>query len=123
VHYKQLRRAGFFRELRHGDPTGPSLRDCVADAAAPDEDQILKYLASGNLLVGCLGIADDVLKPGAISASPHIMTDGVWAWSNDLEYYVRTYHARLPTEFVEHMRANQWRAPRLSDDEIGEMDA
>ncbi len=37
--------------------------------------------------------------------------DGIWAWYADLVYYVEKYHVRLPNEFMEHMKMNNWMVP------------
>jgi hypothetical protein len=89
----------------------------------PDEDRIAAYLKEGALLVACPGVVGDVLDSGVKDVqdpavpigSAHILTDGAWAWPADLEYYVRTYHVRLPADFIEHMRTHQWRPPAESE--------
>lgn len=40
-------------------------------------------------------------------STPH-EADGTWAWYGDLAYYVEKYHVRLPNEFIEHMKMNNW---------------
>jgi hypothetical protein len=107
----KLRRVGFFRELRHGQPDGPELRSLVSDTPQASEDRILQYLRSGVLFIATPAFVEDVLAPGNRIGSPHIFTDGVWAWPGDLAYYVAKYHARLPVEFVAHMDAQDFAAP------------
>ena len=57
LHYSALaRRPGvlistaFFRELRHGNPSGPSLREAIQSTPQPDETRIVGYLKSGKPL-------------------------------------------------------------------------
>jgi hypothetical protein len=111
---KQLRPVGFFRELRHGMPNGPSLHDAQSPTAHTNEQKIVTYLRSGHLFIATPGIVRDVLMPaGPVIGSPHVMTDGEWAWPNDLPYYVGQYHVALPAEFIDHMEANDWMAAPL----------
>jgi hypothetical protein len=117
----KLKRVGFFRELRHGAPDGPQLRSLIADLPQPDEARIVDYLKSGVVLIATPAFVEDVLTPGQRIGSPHILTDGVWAWPGDLAHYVENYHVRLPEEFLTDMRRNNWTVPgedRLSLDRL-----
>jgi hypothetical protein len=69
-------------------------------------------LRCGVLFIACPGVVRDVLsKSESIIGCAHILTDGVWAWPEDLAHYVSRYHVRLPSAFVEHVRLNQWTVP------------
>jgi hypothetical protein len=103
---------GFFRELRHGKPDGPSLRESLASSAGPDDAALARYLCSGVVLVAAPGPVRDVLAPDAsIIGSLNILTDGKYAWPSDLAHYVERHHARIPDEFVSHAKANNWTVP------------
>lgn len=112
----RLKRAGFFRELRHGMPEGPQLRSLASELPQENERQIVSYLKSGVLFIATPGVVEDVLAPGHLIGSPHILTDGVWAWPGDLAHYVEKYHVRLPAEFVTHMENQDWAPP--SDESV-----
>ena len=117
-----VRYCGFFQELEHGRPNGGSLAANVQLKPELFEDQVLGYLKSGNLLVGSPGIGCDVLsEDGSFSGPYHILTDGSWAWPQDLAFYVEKYHVKLPKEFVEDMRAKNWACPLLSEAQIQEL--
>jgi hypothetical protein len=74
------------------------------------------YLRGAALLVGCSGIAVDILDPrGGPPDAPHIFPDGEWVWPSDLPYYVETYYARLPDEFARHVRKRGFRPPAEGD--------
>jgi hypothetical protein len=110
----KLKRIGFFRELRHGLSTGPSLRDSIRNGKqSSDAARIAAYLQKGTVFIACPGVVKDVLKKegGPVIGSPHIRTDGVWAWPSDLAYYVTHYNVALPREFVEHIEGNGWQPP------------
>jgi hypothetical protein len=114
----KLNRAGFFAELRHGGPGGPSLVQARQNAAHPDEQRILGYLRDGSMLVIAGVGLDDFFDSAKKGIAPlKILTDGEWLWPGDLAYYVREYHVALPAEFIEHMRKNGWRPPALSQQE------
>lgn len=109
---KQLQPVGFFRELAHGDPHGPSLKDNIADLPQEHEAEIVHYLQHGILYIATPGIAYDVLsKTARPSTAPHMLTDGTWVWPADLAYYVYQYHCRLPSVFIDDMRSHNWRLP------------
>jgi len=116
---RSLRRAGFFREVRHGDPQGPSLTDLARPAAPPNEDRVVAYLRSGEVIASTSVVVDDVLNPSRRGiAVLEIATDGVWAWPTDLTHYVQSYHVSLPEDFALHMERHGWAAPRLSEAKI-----
>lgn len=115
--------AGFFRELRHGTPDGPSLRECRREAGDPDEAVIVRYLESGETLADSTRPAGDYFDVTR-TAAPRlaIMTDGAWAWPRDLAYYVREYHVELPAGFVAHMRQRSFQRPELTEAELIRLD-
>jgi hypothetical protein len=109
-------RVGFFRELRHSKADGPSLKEAVRSSAASHEDNLLKYLRAGKVLMMAPGVVSDALEPSkGIIASLSILTDGRYAWRSDLAYYVERYHVALPDDFVAHMRDNSWTVPANID--------
>lgn len=120
----KLRKIGFFRELDHGDPTGPSLVELVSNTPQPDQSRIVDYLRrSGLLLIGCPGVVGDVLDETAgLIGSPNIMTDGVWAWPEDLPYYVERYHLALTSEFIEHVQTRSLSQPTISEMDLSSLE-
>lgn len=105
-------RIGFFRELRHGDPQGPSLRDAVSAEPGLDEARVAAYLRAGEAFIMSPGVVTDILDPSAgIIGSGSVLTDGTHAWPDDLAHYVERHHARLPAEFVEYAASQGWRVP------------
>lgn len=119
-----LKPVGFFRELRHGMPNGPSLPKSVRPAATSDEDRVVRYLQLSPTFAASGPMVDDVLDPSNKSvARLETATDGQWMWPRDLAYYVAKYHVELPEEFVRHMRARDWQVPELSNDYLAELAA
>lgn len=107
----RLRRVGFFRETPHGEPTDPSLAASRADVPAEDELLLAAYLETGEMYIATPGPVLDVLDGVTRVGPPHYLTDGRYVWPGDAAHYLRTYHVRLPSEFVAHARENGWRVP------------
>jgi hypothetical protein len=111
-----LRRVGFFAELKHGDPDGPSLREARCAGAQPDEERIAGYLNGGAVLATTGRLVDDILDPTQRGvALLETRTDGEWLWPGDLGYYLLTYHISLPLDFLEHARSLNFVAPQIDD--------
>ena len=105
----KLKRVGFFRELRHGDESGISLKEAVCKIPAENEDKIVEYLNNGITFCAASGVVSDVLDESkGIISSLEILTDGVWAWPSDLSYYVKSYHIELDADFIEHIKKKGW---------------
>jgi hypothetical protein len=101
----KLLHVGFFRELRHGEPEGPSLIEAIRPKADYDRRLVVSYLRSSPILFAYPGVVRDVLDSSRlIIGAGHIRTDGVWAWPEDLAYYVEHYNVALPSEFLEHVK-------------------
>ena len=111
-----LVRIGFFREMRHGKPTDPSLGAAVRATGDPDETRVVQYLSAGHVFMASPGLVKDALDPkGHVIGSLSVLTDGQYAWPSDLAYYVERYHVRLPDEFVSMISAHEWRVPESVD--------
>lgn len=113
-----MRRIGFFRELPHGEPDGPILRDAV-DAIAPDlAARLVGYLEKGRLLAAVPAPGIDVIDPTQPYVSPpHLLTDGRWVWPADLAHYVERYRVGVPDEFLADIEAAGWTI-EVSDEQI-----
>jgi hypothetical protein len=116
----KLKRTGFFREMRHGLQTDPSLVE-AAKTAKPFDDvsRVVAYLQNGTLFIASPGIVKDVLNEGGkVIGAPHVRTDGVWTWPSDFAYYVKHYGINVPQDFLEHMERNQWQPRTLQAAEL-----
>jgi hypothetical protein len=113
--FGRLRLVGGFRELPHGQPDGPSLRDAVRPQAAPDEDALLKYLGAGSVLKATATVVHDVLgREPEVIGGLSLLTDGDWLWYSDLAHYVERHHVALDACFVEQARCRDWQPPQLT---------
>ena len=90
---------------------------CSSDLASIS-DKVCAYLDSGLPLIVSPGTVLDIIDETKGSAgSPSILTDGKWAWSGVLSYYVKNYNLRLNDEFLETMISNGWQLP-ISENEL-----
>jgi len=117
-----LRHVGFFKELQYGPHDGPNLLESIRRVAKADEDKMVRYLNGGHIMIASPGVVEDVIEPGKMIATPSVLTDGLWAWPEDLAYYVAMYHVELPEEFVSHMRQRKWEPPRPDEVVLEELE-
>ena len=84
---------GYFKKMLDGSPSGLSIKDYINKGKDYPIESICAYLDSGLPLIVSPGSAVDIIDESkGIAGSPSILTDGKWAWSGVLSYYVRNYH-------------------------------
>lgn len=112
---KTLKRFGFFPST----PTAQAvdnLSQLAKKHADPREDKIIAYLEAGHAYLADAGIARDLIDPQhPVIGVPNVRTDGEWAWTEDVVYYVRKYHIGLPAEMMTTMAKNEWVIPKVKD--------
>lgn len=119
----KLNRVGFFRELKHGDKLGISLKKAVRDISSENEDKVVEYLDNGVALCVTAGLVSDVLDESkGIIRNLEILTDGMWAWPSDLSYYVKFYHIELDKSFIEHIKKKGWAMPDKKDIDLSRLE-
>ena len=103
---------GYFREMPDGSPNDLSIKDFINKNTDYPIDKICAYLDSGLPLIVSPGVVRDVIDESKGNAgSPSILTDGKWAWSGVLSYYVKNYHLLLNSHFLNTMIENGWKIP------------
>jgi hypothetical protein len=113
-----LKSVGYFREMLDGSPSDPSIKDYVNKGTSSFINKICAYLDSGLPIIVSPGTAVDVIdETKGVAGSPSILTDGKWAWSGVLSYYVKNYNLQLDSEFVATMIENGWEIP-ISEKEL-----
>ena len=107
-----LTSVGYFKEMLDGSPSDQSIKDYVNKGTSSLIDKICAYLDNGIPLIVSPGTALDVIdEKKGVAGSPSILTDGKWAWSGVLSYYVKNYNLQLNDEFIETMIENGWKIP------------
>lgn|SRR5262249_19581700 len=91
----------------------PSLKEAASAEPLENEERIARYLESAPGL-GAMGkVVGDKLDPSVkVILFPSTNTDGRYIWPSELAYYVRTYHVRLPLDFIQHMASLKWQPPK-----------
>ena len=103
---------GYFKEMPDGSPDDLSIKDFVDKNTEYPIDKICAYLERGLPLIVAPGVVQDVIDENKGSAgSPSILTDGKWAWSGVLSYYVKNYNLSLNSDFINSMIENDWKIP------------
>jgi hypothetical protein len=111
---ERLRPVGFYNLEGRSLVDGSHIKDAIRTQPDPQEQQIVDYLERGACAAGCGGVMPDPVDPSLPEGlGLDIKSDGVWEWPQYLPYLVRTYHLVLLDEFVEHMKANNWRVPTV----------
>ena len=113
-----LTSVGYFREMLDGSPSDPSIRDYINEGDKNSIENICAYLDGGLPLIVTPGVSVDIIDENkGIAGSPSVLTDGKWAWSGVLSYYVRNYNLKLDNAFIETMKAYDWAIP-IREDEL-----
>ncbi|SEM20347.1 hypothetical protein [Streptacidiphilus jiangxiensis] len=113
---------GGFKELEYGRPDAPPILTAVRATAAEREDDLVRYLRAGTVLVATPSAVPDVLsETGALIGGLHLLTDGQWLWYSDLAHYVGCYHVELDPVFIEHAHGNNWAVPQVGDEHLEAM--
>jgi hypothetical protein len=118
-----VHQAGFFRELRHGFPDGPSIVENRGKLSGDAVSRVVSYLRGGSTLATTGSMADDWFDPSRTDVAPlEVRTDGIWVWSGDLAYYVERYGVQVPHEMLTHMASRGWRASELPPEELAALE-
>jgi hypothetical protein len=142
-----LRGVGYWRDP-HAQPPGPELSRSLApeelatlqeaydyacrlpmpqDVVDPGweagrRSEIVAYLKAGHGVASYLGYSFCRLDCGTPEEEMGTkdLSDGTWVWPEGLSHYVEVHAIRLPDEFVETMRENDWCPPKpcCGDDEL-----
>ena len=112
-----IKSTGYFKEMIDGNPTDPSIKEYIGKGIDYPIDKICAYLDGGLPLIVSPGLVLDVIDESKGDAgSPSILTDGKWAWSGVLSYYVKNYNLLLDIDFINTMMSNDWKIPISEDD-------
>jgi hypothetical protein len=117
-----LRLVGYW--IEDDGPDWPHPRDLVDPAwEIGDRARIVSYLRDGVRIHEDLGYSHCRFSGGPPDAAMGNaeLSDGVWIWPEGLWIYVDQYSVKLPADFVEHMRSNNFAVPTGLD--AGELES
>lgn len=103
---KEVTRVKFIGYEELGNKGKPKLKDCLEHKKYDGQDKIVNYLKNTRTtkaLCVATGIPKDIFTNESIKMERICLSDGVYAWSNILAYYVEKYNLRLPEEFEQHI--------------------
>lgn len=95
-----------FDEFGHGMGF-PSMREYFQNDKYENQDLITAYLKTGTPVMVQTAYARDVFTGTLLGYEKIFVNDGVYAWSNDLAYYVEKYNLKLPDDFTEYVLNKQ----------------
>lgn len=82
-------------------------------------DRCIEYMSSTeNMLNGGSGSDPCLFDNAHILYGYGCRTDGVWIWESHMDHYIREHNIQIPRDFIEHMKANNFVVPKLSEDEL-----
>ena len=112
-----LKAIGFWRDSHGIFRLCPDPKSLVrAGWHLAEREHILGYLRSGFAFLSFGGWS--TCRFGCAAGESNgcsQLTDGEWTWPEGLAHYVECHNLMLPEQFVQSMRANQWRAPDVAD--------
>jgi hypothetical protein len=86
--------------------------------------RVAEYLSGGYIIFAIMEYTTDVIEGAfGVSGGSAIMSDGVYYWRSDAEQYVSRYGIDVGEEAVEHMRSNGWTIPKLSAQDVLDIDS
>lgn len=106
---------------RVGEPAGEPA-ELVLDAIGNDErENIADYLGNAAGLFS-MGYWTDPVTDDPKDVIPFVLaTDGSWVWGTPWEYFVDSYGAALPADFLTHIRALEYQPPEVSEERAREI--
>ena len=118
----KLKTFGFFDEMPE-DEARHLLRGLQEEVPSPDEQRIIAYLRGGVPMLAIPGLVFNLLadKEEPIGP-PHVFTDGEWAWTADVTFYIERYHINVPHDFAERMQQQRWQCPPVANMEALELE-
>ena len=84
----------------------PSMQEFFQSEKYENQDKIVDYLKTGKPVMVQTAYARDVFTGALLGYEKVFFIDGVFAWSNDLAYYVEKYNLKLPDTFMKHALTN-----------------
>lgn len=111
-----LQLIGFWEESEDS-PQWPDPKDLVTDTPLTHRERVVAYLRSGVVVAEWLGYSHCRFEGGP---SDRVMgcrdlSDGYWLWPEGLWVYIDQFNVKLPNDFLEHVKANDYRVPEGLD--------
>jgi hypothetical protein len=123
---KQVKPIGILSLLESGRQYGSRADDMRRASGQLDSDMrriTASYLRKGSVVLAIMEYTTDILDPKfGTSGGSGILTDGEYYWRGDAAHYVERYGVGLDQEFLWRIIELDGEPPRLTADEIIEVD-
>lgn len=105
---------------RIGRKSPPSAELVPGAIAEPERSAVAGYLRSANCVVATTGgyWVDPITRDPRDRIPEAVMTDGVYIWSIAWATLVKRHGLGLPTEFLAHAEALEYRPPELTMEQL-----
>ena len=116
---------GFWKEMGPKFSFCPSIKEFRTgnELNINEKKLVLAYLKNGFVVATTSRLAFPCVITGKrFSGSISYRTDGHWLWFDDLGYYVECFGVALPLRMLEHIRANQYTIPQVSQVEVDSLE-
>ncbi|MGW4244225.1 hypothetical protein [Nocardia sp. NPDC004722] len=106
-----LQPVGIYQEMFRKPRTElPSLRDSLTARPIEDRDMIVAYMKAATPIFDVPVDFTDLLDVSrSIPGGPSLVSDGVWIWRMDSIHYLEHYPLEIPSAFLGHVRARNYR--------------
>jgi len=113
-----VKKLGFYKELKYGDPQAVSIRE--RQFLPPDlKTKVVCYLRQGPVLAVSTALAVDYFTGEEICRQT-FCTDGEWLWFGELAHYVDQYDTVLDPDFLSTVEVRG--EPTLTERELRDVE-
>ncbi|GAB1337529.1 hypothetical protein ACE1SV_41190 [Streptomyces sp. E-15] len=112
---------GFYQEMdsRYADSWGGTIPAPGSGEGKYPVPDVIGYLKSGYPILDVMELTSDVIGSAfRVPGGSSVLTDGLFAWREDLAPYVERYHIDLPQDFLDVSRRNGFRIPTVDHEEL-----
>ncbi|WP_433564596.1 hypothetical protein ACQP1O_04320 [Nocardia sp. CA-151230] len=106
-----LKPVGIYQEMYRKAREGlPSLRDSYTDQVVGERDLVVAYMRSATPVFDVPADVTDLVDVSqTIRNGPSLLSDGEWIWRIDSIHYLANYSLTIPSAFLDHVRAQNYR--------------
>jgi hypothetical protein len=104
---------GFWREFNSNKELPSIFEDVQSSYDYSEKEKVISYLNNGKFILGTRHFVFCPITQEKIG-SPEVYTDGNWAWTSMLIYYVKKYSIKINEDFLKAMEMQNFLCPQPS---------